>query len=393
MRISSPRGTPLLKSIQKNAPGYIRKYAPKALSIAKTYGGPNVGLAIRTAEKLVTIGNSFQHTLKMGESESKMFGATIDAKGVGAITRSKYKASYKNRTKTISKTMLAAERMAFNTVCAYRMACTSSDNQGAFDMTSYVNASTKPWAAGVMFGGESSSTLVSPMAAIQNQIFSANAQIAQYIYFDSVEMKSIITNASAVPIFVDLYECVSKLDYRSTVLSNSMSPVTDWASGYTQSAINVTVVTNGISPSPSTLGSRPTDSAIFNTYWKICSKHTIELGVGSSHEHSSLYEYHKLLEQSRYLSDTGTYQNLGGLTRTVMYVIRGSLVRDTTTNSTVGTGLVSALAEHIISYRSRAFNPSAKFLEFADTSAAIVTPEAVGVQTVLNNTATAIDPE
>lgn len=387
------KGTQLIKSVQKNAPGYIRKYTPKVLSIAKTYGGPNVGLAIRTAEKLVNIGNTFHHTLKMGESETKMFGATIDAKGVGAITRSKYKASYKNKTKAISSTMLAAQRMAFNTVCAYRCTNTATaDTQAAFDMTSYPNTNTKPWAAGVMFGGQTSNTAVSPMLAIQDQIYPIATQQAQYIYFDSVEMKTIITNASTVSIFVDLYECVSKLDYRAAALANAMSPVTDWASGYTQSANNIAAVTGGAIPTPSNLGSRPTDSAIFNTYWKICSKHTVELSVGSSHEHSSLYEYHKLLEQSRYGSDLGTYQNLGGLTRTIMCVIRGTLARDQTTSTNIATAPVVAFVEHIISYRSRAFTPSSKIMQFSDTSTAIVTPEVVTVATAVNIGLTAIDP-
>jgi hypothetical protein len=117
---------------------------------------------------------------------------------------------------------------------------------------------------------------------------------------------------------------------------------------------------------PAFIGASPTESELFNTYWKIASKVSIEIPAGGSHKHHSYYDLSAILTTTRYNSSA----LLGGVTRNIMIVARGVPMLD----STLGTVLSMApelLVQHSISYHAMQIPYSDKSSSYSTTRAVV----------------------
>lgn len=326
-------------------------------------------------------------------------GSTVTSVGQGEVSYTKYKSKIK-RTRTIAS-KIASSSSRYEMICqnAFRMTSVVG-GQNAYDMT-YITASTGysstdgPPAASIYGATWTSFTAPSTfnnisLALPRMSLMAGNAggstARTSKIYHRNCIVESSISNLSQYPIEVDIYEVIAKhdtnqLNFAGTSLGNT-GPVFYWSQGLID-----TTFTSGGYPKEAytTLGSRPFDSEMFNSYWRICSKHTVALSVGDVHKHISEYHIDGFIDPARYFYST----NLAGITRNIMFVIRGTPVRDTLDANKIGIGPATANVVQEIVYKYNTVPYNALYTGVVNTLSTpviseTVTPTIGDVDTTLN---------
>lgn len=146
-------------------------------------------------------------------------------------------------------------------------------------------------------------------------------QKSTLIYFKSVLMNYCFTNNQTNNIFVDIYDVVSTRD--GTYGANDAS--------------HQGLIDSGMPIGMASLNVVPTQSPLFNQYWKVLKKTSIELGPGISHRH-----IHNIKLNKRWCAETmqtkSTYMQ--GMTTGVYIVAWGAPCHDATTVGNVSSGSV-----------------------------------------------------
>lgn len=182
----------------------------------------------------------------------------------------------------------------------------------------------------------SQNTLRTIMTLIQNQQFPGLTGVNPFgpvrgVIRGCVE-EYLINNATTQSIEMDLYDLVLKRDLMSSFSFNangqsySVSPTPD-------DYINVGLLaqqgaTQGSPPVPLpfyNLSSVPTDSQLFNQFFKITKKTRVFMAPGACHKHTVNIKTNKLIDE--YLTPT-QYQGLKGVTTYLLAVTRGMPVWD-----------------------------------------------------------------
>jgi len=138
---------------------------------------------------------------------------------------------------------------------------------------------------------------------------------------------SVVTmmNAFNANLELTIYDILSK---RDASVANSFPPDTAWSVGSTlEGAANASLV----------VGALPTDSDLFNTFFKIQKRTSVVLAPGNLHRHETFSYPHRVVSKalSAYIGTNGC---IAGLTSWVMVVIKGSPDSDNTTSSQVSVG-------------------------------------------------------
>jgi len=352
---------------------YIPKEYPNAIKLADRLMGTakkamntankvanTVGKARKTytrvkkevVDPIMNFGSTVSHSLHAIRSAGKrmkmpLYGGVIDCPATGDITESFYSSVHKGRVASSIKLSAKTTYIVDN---AFEVSC-GNGQQGFNDLCFNSGGTSIAAGAAAIYNGN-----VSSLTGVINNGFKVmpnfGASGTARGYLDQCMQEIIITNAGNAPCIMELYEVVAKHDLGSipnVTSSNIYSPSAFWVAGLANSNSNAaTPIGQNASGSgqevATNIGSRPFDSQLFNDYWRVASRHTITMASGSSHRHKSVYKPRQIINASRYLNSA----LIGGLTRSVLFVIRGINGYDVTRS-----GVISASAKCWISVNQK----------------------------------------
>nr|WAE42270.1 MAG: capsid protein [Cressdnaviricota sp.] len=277
-----------------------------------------------------------------------------------------YKAKLRSKSRFNNKVMALSQRFEAVGTSSYRLS-SSVNSQNIADMTTGQVLATNQ--CNMQFGIYTGDILVTGPSkapgvlsslgslAIGNDIgittssMSGTTKVFQKYCF----METEIANLAQYPVEVDIYEVIAKHDLGSAFSatdyfsgSQVLSPTIHWSYGLANYITNTPAGSSGKSTS-TTLGTFPSDSELFNTFWKVCSRHKVSLAVGGVHIHESQYNMDKFVETQR-----SQYNALlGGITRNIMVVLTGTPVRDSITSSAVAIGPATVNVCHTFTYKAQ----------------------------------------
>nr|WAE42513.1 MAG: capsid protein [Cressdnaviricota sp.] len=140
------------------------------------------------------------------------------------------------------------------------------------------------------------------------------SQKAFKVYLQSVEQYLTFTNADNANMTLDLYDVVARHDRSTTV-----TPDQDWLNGLKFDQAGAAASGQISFGSPNTAYQVPTNSKLFNQYWKIRRVTHIDLAQGRSHEHIIKFNANRILDMERCQGSNV----IGGLTSYTLIVSRG----------------------------------------------------------------------
>jgi hypothetical protein len=319
---------------------------------------------INTSPKpsLMRIGEEFSHTSTVKGKPGKV----INNFSSGTISTSKYECERKHRKPTFD--LKQAQKLEFITQNGYSLS-SLTNTQGFNDMTlSQLQINTgsnvaKPNALAIMSGNYAATTYGSVYTVASMGYNNAGSNKTSKVYFDYVTVDTMLSNRSATPVVVTLYEVIAKRDYSGlpagapsiyTASEYCTSPCAyvNTSFGANSTPANTTAMNNPGALNFISLDAKPTQAPLFNLYWKITGVFNITLGVGCSHKHTSFYKYAQSIDQLLYSSQA----LLGGITRNIMLTCQGVPGADSkTTSAAFGDFVISTAfvgVTHEITYKA-----------------------------------------
>lgn len=323
------------------------------------------------AHMSTVVNHSLMHTLvnKANGSSKKMpmLGGEVISSATGSTSETHYACKHKGRA--VDKAIMqAATRYTYVTQHSYQFS-SGINAQNTYDMQTPGQSGAGQ--AAIWYGNYSNSDGVITFGIIEKLTSNAvgndataltstagNLYGTTRVYFKTCEVETLISSLSVYPIEVTIYEVIARRDTSgySTSIPNkifggtTLSPTVYWNLGYAQEGSSPTF---GNQPTSSNLGTKPTDSDLFNLYWKILSSHQVTLTPGSMHTHRSTYILNKYIPVM--LANNST--SIAGVTRNIMISLNGTPVNGLST-SVVGIGPATVNVVHKIhySYASVAFS-------------------------------------
>lgn len=297
--------------------------------------------------------------------QTPLFGAEIKAEGSGNISRTTFKAKL-NKLRKSNKSMDHAQRFEMLVNSSYRLT-SGIGLQGIGDMTTTQAADGTNFTAYqfATYGGDifiaNNSKNAGALSGLNQLLLgddtsSVNSTLGtSRIYQKSCFLETEISNLSAYPIEVDIYEVIAKHDFQgsgSYTGANFIQGTGAWSPGYfwQQGMVNYTtqVGFGGSKSSFNNLGTFPTSSELFNCYWTVQSRFKVSLAVGGVHIHESDYIMDQFIDTQR-----SEYSALiGGVTRSILLVLTGTPVRDSVTSSKVAIGPATIDVTHVWTYKA-----------------------------------------
>jgi len=132
-------------------------------------------------------------------------------------------------------------------------------------------------------------------------------------------------NVSNANLTLTIYDIIAK---RDASVANSFAPDLAW---------NVGASLEGTTNASLVVGALPTDSDLFNQFYKIQKRTSVILAPGNLHRHETFSYPHQVVS-SALTSYIGSNGNIGGLTTYVMIVISGDIDSDQVTGTQVSVG-------------------------------------------------------
>jgi len=313
-------------------------------------------------------------------------GHEVRGSNAGQITETSYSSQFKtNTTKAVRDVLKTAVRLSYQIDGGMQVQADPT-LQKPLDMVSAKNGGSYSFAQGLWHGniGAAGSAandgifqyIWNILAGAVSGTTTTNKQTTK-IYFDSVRTEFNMANYSKESVIVDIYECVAKRDLSpGAVLAGAQawSPVEAWYAGLlaAQSPNNIIGATSG-KVNPTIMDAKPWESAIFNNYWKIAASHRVLMAVGGGHVYTTTHNIDQLMDPLR-------WQNaalLAGITRNVMFVVRGTVGYNTVTASPDIAGATVQIKWQA-TYKAAQIQPSVKVAAFSTSS----TPVGAQVSTV-----------
>jgi hypothetical protein len=303
-----------------------------------------------------------------------MSGAVVSSPATGSITKTVYKSRHKG-SRMLKNLSNLGSRGEYITFCDYRLSADSLNSQASGDMyTGSANATSQGNLIAAIYPGtvwDTTGARPGIFSAAQQQLQGNTTTGILYpwqntarVFHKFCDVRTMISNIDNIPVVVTIYEVVAKHDMTSFPLFNNpssldtsvtwqhLSPSDAWYAGMK----NLGAAGSDATISSLTLGSRPYDSELFNTYWKVCSCVDVELSVGSVHQHTSSYQINRVISGQR-----PSYSSmLQGITRNIMIVVRGSPVTFVGDTSKVAIGTSGINVTHEITYKWASVSPSSK---------------------------------
>lgn len=154
---------------------------------------------------------------------------------------------------------------------------------------------------------------------IQAQVPNTTAPAVAQFVLESFRGEFLMTNSSLATQYVDIYDIVRKRDTQAAGGPNAvwptLDPVNAWKYGVSDQSTappDLTAYEN--------INSKPTDSRLFNDYFKIAKRTRIGLVAGATHRHLVTMISNKLIDTELLNKAQG---DLAGLTTYTMVVING----------------------------------------------------------------------
>jgi len=187
------------------------------------------------------------------------------------------------------------------------------------------------------FSGQQAVTDYSHMNLTQLRDLQQNCAATNYSQTNRValtgyETDLVYTNQQNAPLELEIYDVVPRRDlaviaeWRSSdragipfTVNLSPEPTFYWEGG--EQVAGSTDIGGLSSNSAKYYGAKPTDSSLFNQYWKVCKKTVVELGVGCTHRHQVNRKMSFMLDSAITFNDT--MDMIAGLSFSTMVVIRG----------------------------------------------------------------------
>lgn len=314
--------------------------------------------------------------------------ATVPSVSQGEVSVTKYIARHKcpKTTLAIKRSLTVAQRLELSYVTGYRVVNSSGNVQGLGDMSNSSGNSTGTATIPVtalhsICGGSH----VTSAGALQSGILNImNQNVAGYggpgysnstkFFLTSCNVETEISNISAYPLLVDIYEVMAKEDLVGHAGTSSYgvngssvySPVQFWTSGL---GLNNTPNV-GAALGPTNVTARPYDNEFFNQYWRICSKITVALSAGDVHRHHSSYGYNKVINMVR----SNSSSLIRNLTRNIMVVVQGTTVQDSSASPVVAFGPSAVNVTHQVHYKYMALPYSGSYDAYININKALTSP-------------------
>lgn len=335
------------------------------------------------------VGVSLAHGLGH-KNESSVFekapltGSVVESNAAAATTETKYISEVKSR---LSASTVAAlkmgQRINLEVESTYQLGC-AAQLQGVGDMSTPFITAVLPIA--IWQGDYANATTSTPSnRGVFSTLLQMGAQslTSSKMYFQECNTETIISNASQQATFVDIYELVAKVDVGNIFGSQvyAYSPARFWSTG----------LTSYVTSTPATLpagafttaaaltepAQKPWGSPLFNCYWDVASRYTVNLSLGAVHRHMSTYKINSAIPYPRYNNSL----LLGGITRSIMIVIRGQPGFDTFINKVVSAP--SAVnVQHISNYSACNIVSSQKIMYYSRNEVGANSTDTVNVTTV-----------
>jgi len=173
---------------------------------------------------------------------------------------------------------------------------------------------------------------------------SATQLPASEFFLESIEGKLNITNPTNLPVRVDIYDIMSSFMSCTSSNYSFYSPLTCWANGLSNQGLigtNTQIETR--------LGSKPYDSDIFNTYYKVRKFTSIIIPFGRTHVHRFNFKINQLMKNV-YLNNL--FNNVPNITYNPMIVFQG-LPGSVSNGTTAYYGITQSALETEVQYSIR----------------------------------------
>lgn len=372
--------TYLMKNAMRMGKTAVRKYGPQVLEQAKAYLGEKLSSA-----STVTVA---------GKTAKLKYGAEISGGEKGDITTTKFKSKMRPSpiSASIKKIMRNVEyvtRNSYQTSSPINLQAMSDFTSGASialttaDMTILSGLYTgNQYSATSLTAGvinEGSIQAVNQLVTAQGAVYTNTAKILH----KSCHVETQVANRSIYPISIDIYEVVARRDLAiyggitNTSIVHELndrqvySPANFWIYGLTNTQAGA------VDPKLSAynIGSKPTDSDLFNLYWKIQQKFTVNLGAGDVHQHISDYSMNRILDGQQL-----AYSNiLQGVTRNIMIVVKGSVSDDAGAGTGVTIGPARINVDHRVTYYAAGLPNTQTYTAYNEPYGTITSTEATVV--------------
>jgi len=158
------------------------------------------------------------------------------------------------------------------------------------------------------------------------------------LLIDHIWCESLLTSSCSDLMFIDIYDCVSKITQPSLE-----APALTWANAIASETANTSGFAVG------NYNQNPTQFKKFNIKWKVIKKTRVELGEGRTHKHVFQFKPNRFIDTA-YGEE---FQQIRGITVSQLLVIRGGqAVRDVGSGA-VGIGSVRLMYEATAKYTVR----------------------------------------
>lgn len=191
-------------------------------------------------------------------------------------------------------------------------------------------------------GSENSATLGGDIKALFNFARTVNAAVptslganlvkdvseSYKLFLEKITVKIELHNMTPNTCHIDIYDVIAKQTYPSRIADGDpgtdgdevFEPISDWAQGLRQLAMG-TVVTAEL-PSTARVGTKPTESKVWNMRWRIVKVSSVTMEPSSSHIHTWFFKPNRLIDTAYFTANN----IVKGLTHFTMAVTRGGLV-------------------------------------------------------------------
>lgn len=146
------------------------------------------------------------------------------------------------------------------------------------------------------------------------------------MYIESVTGEYVYSNQSAATAIATIYDVQCKRDLSSAL---NFAPRAAWLQGVTD---------EGVLLEMTTVGAKPYDVMLFNSFWKVIKTHKIMIPPGGVHRHRFTFKPHTVYNGA--VAQYATYGS-AGLTSSSMIVWHGQPAHDSTTKTQVTTAPVN----------------------------------------------------
>lgn len=266
------------------------------------------GYAYSHRRKLKSAFNTWRSRTASRTKTKKLIRKPATHGGQGGISTSYCKIAYR-----IPKEVRIAKKLT--NLCNYlqikKFSATSAQSQQGVSTIDYVSNT-----ADLKLVFESINQYYNTTGAAfvnQGAIGSTSGQSLKFLYYSCQSEVRMINQSPSLSEF-ELHLIMAK-----NTNAGGTDPKTFWDEGYTHQANNNTATSKEI---PYT---RPTDSKVFNTHWKIVKTVKGSLNPGETHKHTFNFKPNRVID-TQYLNDFG---ELRGLTFGWMLVVRGTPADDT----------------------------------------------------------------